>query len=535
MIVQEVISPQADVSLPSGPKIFLILHFHPGISAPTSNKGGMSDPRSVYAGLEPHELWRHFAALNRIPRPSRHEAAAADYVRTLAQQSGVRSATDAFGNVVVYLPASPGREAAPVTAVQAHLDMVCEKRPEIPHDFHTDPIHPRVLDGWVYATGTTLGADNGIGASAALALLTTPGLTHGPLELLFTLQEEIGLFGAAALEPELLHAQYLVNLDSEDPRELTIGCAGGGGASLRIPTPTTPADPDATAVTLRISGAKGGHSGVQIHEPLANAIQLLAHVLVAVEAAGIPLRLVSLAGGNARNAIPRDAEATVLLPESDTTRFDTAFQEVTAKVMQEWHAHEPNLRVDREAAPLAPALSVEQSRQLLHLLVEMPHGVLTMSQRFTGKVETSANLALVHLESGFFEIVTSIRSFIQTELGKVLARVRTLGLASGAEVTERESYPGWEPDAESRLLQVAETVYTDLFARTPEVQVIHAGLECGLIAAKKPGMEAISFGPRIEGAHTPEERVAIATVGDTWRLLTSLLDAVSRPQVGAQS
>ncbi len=500
----------------------------------------MTDPLTVYAGLEPRELWRHFAALNAIPRPSGEEAAARDYVRRTATAAGARWEGDAAGNTVIYVPATPGREQAPATLIQAHLDMVSEKRPEVTHDFSRDPIRPRVVEGWVYASGTTLGADNGIGAACTLALLTQPGLAHGPLELLFTVEEETGLGGATDLDPSLISARSMINLDSEDPRELTIGCAGGAGAALEVDLETEAPPAGWIGQEIRISGLKGGHSGVQIHEPLANAIKLLTGALLALRTAGIPYRLCRLDGGNARNAIPRDAAAIAVLPAASID----ALQQVLARYRQElwetWSADEPNLALQVTGAPVAPAVSLSTTEQITGILEKLPHGVLAMSDQFPGKVETSANLATVRTEPGSagkgkWVIVSSVRGFVQAELGKLLAQITSLAHEAGARAILHEGYPGWEPDPHSRLLLTAETVYNELFGRAPEVQVIHAGLECGIIAAKAPGMEAVSFGPRIEGAHTPEERVLISSVDGTWQLLLRLLDALSRSPAEAQS
>lgn len=500
----------------------------------------MSDPLTVYAGLQPRELWRHFAALNAIPRPSGREAAAQDYVRRTATAAGARWAADTVGNTVVYLASSPGRERAPATVIQAHLDMVCEKRPEVLHDFTRDPIRPRVVDGWVYATGTTLGADNGIGAACALALLTEPGLAHGPLELLFTVEEETGLRGATDLEPGLIAARRMINLDSEDPRELTIGCAGGAGAAIEVDLEAECPPEGWVGREIRIAGLKGGHSGVQIHEPLANAIKLLTGALRTLREKGVEYRLCRLTGGNARNAIPRDASAIVVLPADSVEPLRQGLSEYRKLLLEEWSAHEPNLRLEEEAAPAGLAATPGTTERITGMLEKLPHGVLAMSDRFPGKVETSANLAVVRTEPAApagskLVIISSVRGFAQPKLGKLLAQVTSLAQEAGTRAILHEGYPGWEPNPHSRLLLTAESVYNELFGRAAEVQVIHAGLECGIIAAKAPGMEAISFGPRIEGAHTPEERVHISSVGDTWKLLLQLLDALSRSPAGTQS
>jgi dipeptidase D len=481
----------------------------------------MSDP---YAGLEPAALWRHFAALNGIPRPSGKEAAARDYVLHVAREYGADARVDARGNAVVSVPASPGFEGAAPVAVQSHLDMVCEKRPDVQHDFDRDPIRPRREGDRIYAAGTTLGADNGIGAAAALALLTEPGLKRGPLELIFTVEEETGLHGAMALDPTLVRSRLLINLDSEDPRELTVGCAGGAGTVLKLPLRLEAAPAGWAGRKLVVSGLKGGHSGVQIHERLANAIKLLNDLLLALQAAGSDLRLRSLRGGNAHNAIPRDASALLAIPPVSLPAVERAVAAHGDALRRVWGNDEPGVRVElREAPPPERVMTELLQARLLALLDRLPHGVLRMSEAFPGKVETSSNLAQVETRDDRVEIGTSSRSFVEAEIDRVQAAIRAAGETAGAEVAARDGYPGWEPDPGSRLLRVARKVYEREFGVRPEVEVIHAGLECGVIVSRVPGMEAISFGPSIKSPHTPEEHVYPATVESTWRLLTALL------------
>ena len=478
-----------------------------------------------YAGLEPAEVWRHFSALNGIPRPSGAEAAVCAYVERIAAEYGAEAARDARGNVVVRVPAAQNGENAPVAAVQAHLDMVCEKRPGVQHDFAKDPIRPRVEGDTVYATGTTLGSDNGIGAACALALLTDRTLRRGPLELIFTVEEETGLHGARELDPALVSARLLVNLDSEDPRELTVGCAGGAGAVLELSVETEPAPAGWLMYEVMVSGLKGGHSGVQIHEPLANAIKLLMATLDQARAAGIDFALAGIRGGNAHNAIPRDAVAVILIPADAVEPLRAAVAQSEAEFLKQWGEHEPGLAVRVGPLDVEPGqvLMPAARERLLALLTKLPHGVLKWSAVFPGKVETSSNLAQINTQGSQVEIGTSSRSFVTEELEAVQQAIATAGREAGAEIRARDGYPGWEPDPNSRLLQVTRAVYAREFGTEPEVQVIHAGLECGVIVSKLPGMEAISFGPRIEGAHTPEEHVYISTVVTTWRLLTALL------------
>jgi dipeptidase D len=486
----------------------------------------------VYAGLEPRELWRHFGALNRIPRASHNEAAARAYVQQAADAAGARWQTDAYGNTVVTVPASPGREGAAPVVIQAHLDMVCEKRPDVVHDFSRDPIRPQLQGDRISATGTTFGADNGIGAAAALAAMTDPSVEHGPLELLFTVEEEIGLNGAANLDPALVSARRLINLDSENPRELTIGCAGGGGAILRLRVERE-ALPGWFAREVVVSGLKGGHSGVQIHERLANAIKLLTRALRDARAEDAAFRLVSVRGGNAHNAIPRDSIAALEVAPDCAAALERSVAATRAALRMEWGDDEPGLELEvREVESPGPALTESCDARLMALLDGLPHGVLGMSDVFPGKVETSSNLAQVTTAEDHVEIGTSTRSFVDAERDRVQAEIRALGEANGATVQIRDGYPGWEPNPTSELLATTKRVYEEQFGTPPEVQVIHAGLECGVIADRLPGLDAISFGPRIEGAHTPEECVYASTVASTWKLLCGLLKALSSESAG---
>ncbi|HEX8550068.1 MAG TPA: beta-Ala-His dipeptidase [Abditibacteriaceae bacterium] len=473
---------------------------------------------TVYDQLEPQEVWRHFSALNEIPRPSGQEEQARDYVRRVAEQNGAVATQDARGNLVVLVPARGGKADGPVAAVQGHLDMVCQKRPEIAHDFDRDPIRPRREGDWIFASGTTLGADNGLGAAMMLAALTDQTIEHGPLELVFTVEEETGLYGAAELDAALISAQYLINLDSEDPDEITIGCAGGAGANVHLPAATSTVE-NGQAFYLTVGGLAGGHSGMQINEPLANALKLLTQMLTEMNAAS-PIRLASLRGGNAHNAIPRDAEAFVICDKAAQAALQTARATINAR----WREHEPNLKIElREGETVARAWNEMATREALDLLHDLPHGVLQMSNVFEGKVETSANLAIVALDDEALKLHVSVRSFRGAEIQRVLNEIEDRAMRAGASTEIREGYPGWEPEADSTLLERTREAFVHTQGKEPVVQVVHAGLECGLLVAKKPGLEAISFGPHIRGAHTPEECVEIRSVATSWSLLRALL------------
>ncbi len=482
----------------------------------------------AYDHLEPAELWRQFAGLNAVPRPSRKEQAACEHVRTLALEAGLDVRSDDIGNVVVYVPATSGREGAPAVTIQAHLDMVCEARPDVAHDFDTQPILPQRAGDWILATGTTLGADNGIGAACALALLRGAGGPHGPLELLFTVEEEIGLVGALKLDWNLLSARLMINLDSEDPAELTVGCAGGARTNLRLPAKAVPVPRGLAAISIVIGGLKGGHSGVQIHEPLGNSLKLLSRVLdrAAVQTA---VRISSISGGNASNAIPRDASTLVLVPAESREDVLNALRREAELIVDQWFRAEPDLAIAIDAAEAPPScLSADTSERILELLRELPHGVLAVSKDFPGTVETSSNVARVRVDGSFVQIDTSSRSFRTESLAALQAEINRIASDHGAEVDAGDAYPAWAPNPHSQLLATTRRAYARLNGIEPKVRVIHAGLECGALLGRGPeGAEAISFGPRIEGAHTPEERVHIPSVRRTWDLLVALLDDLS--------
>ncbi len=491
---------------------------------------------AVYEGYEPPEVWRHFAALNAIPRPSGQEKAAADYVKSVAEAHGATWKSDARGNVIVYAPATAGRESAAPLAIQAHLDMVCEKRPEWAHDFARDPIRPRRVPSAegerIYASGTTLGADNGIGAAMALATLTSD-IQHGPLELIFTVEEETGLHGAMALDASLLGARRLINLDSEDPDEITIGCAGGSGVTLSHSIAKETLRPGHVGLRLSVGGLQGGHSGIEINKPLANAIKLLARVLNTISEKEIPFHLARIEGGQAHNAIPRDAFAEIALSPNDVAVVRELIAESEAELRELWGENEPDLRlvVEESAAP-ENALARPDDAAILRLLNELPHGVVKMSKRYDGKVETSLNLATLrtHETPDGFEVSLhlSIRSFVAAETERVRAEIleaaREIVPSIGIEI--RDGYPGWEP-CPGALLEAAQRVFRQVFGVEAKVEIVHAGLECGVIADKLPGLEAISFGPLIRGPHTPEEWVDVSSVRSIWTLLAALLDEIS--------
>ena len=482
---------------------------------------------AAYDGLEPAAVWRQFAALNAIPRPSGDEAGARAYIQQLAEAREARWDVDARGNLVVQLPASGDNSGAPIVVLQSHLDMVCQQRPGVGHDFDVDPIRPRRDGDKITATGTTLGADNGLGAAMMMAILAEENLTHPPLELLFTVEEETGLFGAAELDPDLVKGRLMINLDSEDPDEITIGCAGGAGTSLILPV-TREVLGNSSRWEITVGGLAGGHSGMEIGKPLANAIKVLVEVVNAARIGAPESRLISVEGGTAHNAIPRDAVAHLAVPDAQIEAFQKAWHKRADELKEGWRADEPNLEIT-----VAPSHSLSQpidaagTATALELLRSLPHGVDKMSERFAGKVQTSSNLAVVVTREPEIETHVSNRSFVADDLDNLQEIEAKLGEAAGARVVVREGYPGWEPRADSPLREQTVAAYRRVMGREPIVEVVHAGLECGLLSEKFPDIDAVSFGPLIKGAHTPEEWASIESTREMWDLLTALLGDLS--------
>jgi dipeptidase D len=475
--------------------------------------------------LEPQPVWSHFDRILTIPRPSKGEEEIRRYVVERAEARGLETRRDAAGNVVVTVPATAGHEDAPVVVLQSHLDMVQEKDRDVDFDFAKDAIRP-VRDGeYLKADGTTLGSDNGMGVAAMLAVMESGDLVHGPLELLFTMDEETGLTGASELAPDLLHGERLLNLDTEEEGALYVGCAGGGDSLLRLPL----ADEAATGgavLEVKLTGLKGGHSGVDIHLQRGNAIQLLARILHAAEGEiPFPVGVVAFEGGTAHNAIPREAFATVRVPAGEEAAFEAAVRKELEKVRNEYRPADPDVELDvhRAAGGADRVLDAATSRRVLSLLAALPHGVQAMSYDIPDLVETSTNLATVKRKGGVLEVLMSSRSSVDSAIAALRGRIRAVGELAGADVEEGGGYPGWKPDMDSELLRVMRRLHEEVLGEEPEVKAIHAGLETGIIGEKYPGMDMISFGPQIEFPHSPDERVHVASVGRFWKLLKATL------------
>ena len=475
--------------------------------------------------LEPRILWRYFLELSRIPRGSKNEATAADWVAEQAAALGCEVERDAVGNVLARKAATPGMEGRRGLALQAHVDMVCEKNEGTAHDFLNDPIQVWRDGDVLRARGTTLGADYGIGVAAALAALASPDVRHGPLEVLVTIDEETGLTGANNVRPGWMRSQLLLNLDSEEEGELTIGCAGGIDTIATRRLTTTPVAPGALALRVKVSGLKGGHSGIDIAAGRGNSIRMLGQVLDAL-APRHGLQLASVRGGNKRNAIPREASAVIVVEPS----AEAGLREDVARLEREWRAalgaFDPSLAVTVEPAAAETVMSPDDARAVVGLLLAGPHGVEAMSPDIAGLVQTSTNLGIVDTRDGVVEVDFLSRSAIDASKHALAARIAATCRLAGFEVKNAGGYPGWKPEPGASVVRLVNGVHEELFGKPMTVKAIHAGLECGLIGEKYPGMEMASIGPSMWDVHTPDEHVSIPSVASFWKLLTAILARV---------
>jgi dipeptidase D len=476
--------------------------------------------------LEPASVWGYFDAITRVPRPSKHEEQIIGWLEDFARAEKLEYRKDGAGNLVIRKPASEGMGSAPTVVLQTHVDMVAEKNRDVSFDFLKDPIQAYVEGGWVRARGTTLGADDGIGMAAVLAILTDRTLEHGPIEALFTVDEETGLTGASNLEPDMLTGKYLVNLDSEEEGEITIGCAGGIDTVAEFRYEKTAVDREAEAFDLTIKGLTGGHSGDDIEKGYANANKLLARfLLTATEERG--LRLSFFDGGNLRNAIPREAFALFTVPNGQAAALKKDFERFAREVREEFLHTEPKMSLSLNGAEAAHVIDHPTQIRLLQALAGLPNGVLAMSRTMPGLVETSSNLASVKFTDGERIVVTtSQRSSVESAKHAARQSVASVFRLAGAQVSHSDGYPGWAPDPGSHLLKTAEAVYRGLFGADARVKAIHAGLECGLFLRKFPRLEMISIGPTLRGVHSPDERLEIATVDKFWRHLVAILQNI---------
>jgi dipeptidase D len=485
---------------------------------------------SPLTGLEPRSFWGHFEALTKIARPSRHEEPAIEHVREWADQLGYEVQQDAGRNLVVRVPASPGREAAPTVVLQGHLDIVCERDPSSPND----PAEGRIeliYDGeWLTADGTTLGADDGVAIAAMMALVEDESLPHGPLELLMTVAEEVGLEGANALDPALVTGSILINLDSEEDGRLTVGCAGSTDTWIRIEAPREPPADDAVTLSVSVSGGQGGHSGTGIALGRSNAVKVLGRALRETLTT-VPFRLVSLSGGKSRNAIPREATAVCSVASDREQDFRAAVATAADTIRDAFAKTDSSVSIDVAAAEdSADPWTDAGTASLLDAVAVVPTGPLALSPDFDDLVETSTSLGEATTEGDQLTLHSLTRSSNNSALPDVIASLDAAARLAGGALEVKFNYGGWRPDLDSRALASAKTVYERLFGAPPIVTAVHAGLETAVIGTKVSGdLDMLSFGPQIEFPHSPDERVSVPTVERFWQLLVAVVDELSAP------
>jgi dipeptidase D len=478
---------------------------------------------SPLAGLKPSPLWKHFDRILATPRCSGSEKPLAEYIVGQAKALGLAWKNDGVGNVLVRRPASAGRENAPPVALQGHMDMVGEKNFDVVHDFAKDPIVPVIKDGWVTARGTSLGSDNGIAVAAALAVMEDASLVHGPLEFLFTVDEERGLTGARSIPPGFLQSRRMLNLDSEEEGTFTIGCSGGADSEFSFPLKRVRTKAIA-AMRLKVSGLRGGHSGLDIHLGRGNAVKILARLLVQASSR-FAFELRQVEGGSKHNAIPREAWAEILLAPAAAKRLGSFLEKAFADIRAEFGSVEAEVTWNLEpVSAKGPDPMAAKSRDgLLAFLLACPHGVLRMHPEIAGLTETSNNLAIVRTGKSAVRILCSSRSSVGPALAAVRGSLKALARLAGAKIRQPEGYPGWAPNLQSSLLAKLQEIHKRVFGAEARVVAVHAGLECGIIGEKFPGMDMVSFGPNIRHPHSPEEKVEVASVEKFWNFLLAVL------------
>ncbi len=473
--------------------------------------------------LSPAEVWKHFYALTQIPRPSKKEGRVIEFIKAFGQQAGLETITDAAGNIVIRKPATHGMESKKGVILQAHVDMVPQKNSNKIHNFETDPIEAIIDDEWVKANGTTLGADNGIGVAAILAVLESKTLIHGPLEALFTVDEETGMTGAFALKPDMLKGDILLNLDSEDEGELFVGCAGGMDGNFQFEYIADNQFKDYVPYRIHISGLKGGHSGLDIHLGRGNSNFILFRILYGTSRKA-DIRISEIEGGNMRNAIPREAFASIVVPSDKESEIIKTIENIAQTIKTELRNREPDLKIEITRIPSVKRLmELSFQKRLIAAIYACPNGVIRMSDDMPGLVETSTNLAIVKTHENNVMVHCLLRSSVDSAKLALADRMRSLFELAGAKVEFTGSYPGWKPDMNSAILKVMKQVYQKKYGITPEIKAVHAGLECGIIGGTYPNLDMISFGPTIRHPHSPDEKVNIPSVQKFWDFLTETL------------
>ncbi|MFT5232394.1 MAG: dipeptidase D [Candidatus Krumholzibacteriia bacterium] len=478
--------------------------------------------------LQPAAVWQIFEKMNDIPRGSGDEVAVMNMLKGWADERQLGWKEDAVGNLLIQIPASPGREKAPTVLVQGHVDMVCEKNAATKHDFTKDPIKMMINGDWVTADGTTLGADNAIGCAMGLALADDKSVTHGPMEILLTVDEERGLTGAANVEKGFFTAKTMFNLDSEEDDAIFVGCAGGRDSVFTFKNRSARAPKNSVGRKVTVMGLRGGHSGLDIHKHHGNAVKILNRALLAA-AQEMDVRLVEINGGSMRNAIPRECEAKVVIAKENGRKFKQTVDQYLGRIKNEELDGIDDGFEWKVAAVQAPrCFSLDSSKSSMGLLAAIPNGVTAMSMDIAGLVESSTNLGVVTTTGSKMRIVCCSRSSVMSVLDELVVQHRVIGELSGAEVEQPEGYPGWKPNMKSAVLATTRKKYKKAFGVEAELLAIHAGLECGLFTEKYPDLDIVSFGPNIRGAHSPDEKVQISSVQKIWKLFSETLKDLAK-------
>ncbi len=478
--------------------------------------------------LEPQEIWTHFCQLNAIPRPSKREGQVVAFVKAFGARLNLQTTVDRAGNVVIEKPATVGMQDCKTVVLQSHLDMVHQKNEDTPFDFDTGGIDMYVDGDWVKARGTTLGADNGMGVAAIMALLASESIAHPPLVALFTVDEETGMTGAKELERQYVHGDILLNLDTERDTELVVGCAGGIDSTLVGSYREAACPQGYQSFTLYVKGLSGGHSGMDIHKGLGNSNKIMNRLLSAAQREAA-IRIAAIDGGSVRNAIPRESTARFAVPSDRVKELESTLKALSRLIREELSPSESGVEISWGSTDqLRSVMHTADQKKLLHALYACFDGVYRMSHTLAGLVETSSNLARVCVRDGKIQIGTSQRSASESAKADVAQTVASAFELAGYSVRRSGSYPGWRVNPDSPIRSLCQSVYTELFGEEPEVVARHGGLECGLLLEHFPAMDAISFGPEILGAHSPDERVRISSVRKFWKFLSAVLQAISK-------
>jgi dipeptidase D len=481
---------------------------------------------SVIENLEPKLVWKHFDGISKIPHCSKHEEKIREYIVNFGKKQRLKTKVDAAGNVVIFKPATFGMKNKPTVVLQSHMDMVCEKNSNVKFDFSKDPIQLKIQGNLLTANGTSLGADDGIGCAISLAILEDNKIRHGPIESLFTVDEETGLTGALAIKSDLLTGKIMLNLDGEKFGVLTIGSAGGGDSVIEFPIKMQPSNEGQKNIIIKVSGLRGGHSGVEIHEQRGNAIKILARLLWKTSLKH-DFSLIEIKAGDNTNAIPREAYAKLTLEKKNKNAFISELKANEKEIYDEMKSIDPNFKVDVEPCELSKmVLNKTSQTNLLNLLHGLPHGVYQMDYDIKTLVNTSTNLAMIYVKKNKIIIRMFSRSSTKSALQDMRDCIKAIASLSGAKLSELKADPIWKPNLQSKILALSQKIYKEMFKVEPKIEAMHGILECGVIGEKFPGMDMISIGPTIKNLHSPEEQVYISTVEKLYKYLLKILESI---------